>query len=265
MVDELDVFLDRVVQFDRAGRDLIGAAPVDDLDVLAARQALGDPTRVHRDVAAADHHDRFGHLRALARVDSSEEADPVDHAVVVLTRDPHRLTPPRAHGEQHRIVTLLQLGQADVATEGGIEMHLETGTALHQTVDVLIDDTGGQSERRDPPNHHAAEPIRHLVDVHRVASGAEIMRGYQSGRAGTDDCHALFPGYRRRLRAVGCPELVHDKALEIANLHRAVAVGAATRRLTGASHTRPQMELNGLVEVIASKAPSKSCCQMRPM
>ena len=54
VVDELDPLLDRAVELVLARGDLVGAAPVDDLHVLAPGEPARDPARVHRDVAGAD-------------------------------------------------------------------------------------------------------------------------------------------------------------------------------------------------------------------
>ena len=179
VVEELDVLLDRMVELDLAGWNLAGAAAIDDLDVLAAGQALRDPAGIHRDVAATDHHHRLRHLGALARVHSAQEPHSVDDPLVLLSRNPHRLAPPGADGEQDRVVALLELPEAHLAAERGVEVHLEPGATLHQPVDVLVDDAGREPEGRDPPDHHAPEAVRHLVDVHRVAGDAEIVRGHQ--------------------------------------------------------------------------------------
>ena len=76
-------------------------------------------------------------------------------------------------------MALLEPPKAHVAPERGVEVHLEPGATLHQPVDVLVDDAGREPEGRDPPDHHAPEAVRHLVDVHRVAGDAEIVRGHQ--------------------------------------------------------------------------------------
>ena len=115
VVEELDVLLDRMVELDLAGRNLARAPAVDDLDVLAPGQAFRHPAGIHRDVPAADHHHRLRHLGAFARVHAAQEPHSVDDPLVVFSRNPHRLAPPRADGEQHRVVALLELGEAHVA------------------------------------------------------------------------------------------------------------------------------------------------------
>ena len=67
----------------------------------------------------------------------------------------------------------LSSSEAHVAPERGVEVHLKPGATLHQPVDVLVDDAGREPEGRDPPDHHAPEAVRHLVDVHRVAGDAQ--------------------------------------------------------------------------------------------
>ena len=74
-----------MVELDLAGWNLAGAAAVDDLDVLAAGQALRDPAGIHRDIAAADHHHRLRHLGALARVHPAQEPHSVDDPLVLLS------------------------------------------------------------------------------------------------------------------------------------------------------------------------------------
>ena len=117
--------------------------------------------------------------------------------------------------------------------ERGVEVHLEPGATLHQPVDVLVDDAGWEPEGRDPPDHHAPEAVRHLVDVHRVAGDAQIVRGHQPGRARAHDADAQAPRDRRRGRAPGRPELVHHEALQVPDLHRAVAVDTPAGGLAG--------------------------------
>ena len=76
-----------MVELDLAGWNLAGAAAVDDLDVLAAGQALRDPAGIHRDIAATDHHHRLRHLGALARVHPAQEPHSVDDPLVLLVPD----------------------------------------------------------------------------------------------------------------------------------------------------------------------------------
>ena len=121
-------------------------------------------------------------------------------------------------------MTLLELREAHVAPERGVEVHLEPGATLHQPLDVLVDDVGREPEGRDPPDHHAPQAVRHLVDVHRVAGDAQVVRGDQPGWARAHDADALLPRDRRRGRAVRRSELVHHEALQVPDLHRAVPV-----------------------------------------
>ena len=183
VVDELDPLLDRALQLDPARRDLRRTAPVDHLHVAAARQPLRDAAGVHGDIAAAHHRHRLRHLRPRALVHVAQELHAVDHTGAVLARNAHLPAPPGADGEDHRIVALLELIQRHVAPERRLQMNLHPGAAPHHAVEVLIDDAGRQAEGRDAPDHHAAEAVRHLVDMHRVARDREVVRRGQPGRA----------------------------------------------------------------------------------
>ena len=128
-------------------------------------------------------------------------------------------------------MALLELREAHVAPERGVEVHLEPRATLLQPLHVLVDDAGRKPEGRNPPDHHPPEAVRHLVDVHRVAGDAQVVRGHQPRRARAHDADALAPRDRRRRRAVRRPELVHHEALQVPNLHRPVAVDPPARGL----------------------------------
>ena len=237
VVDELDPLLDRALELDLAGRDLGRAAPVDHLDVLAAGQPLGDAAGIHGDIAAAHHHHRLRHLGPGALVHVAQELHAIDHAGVVLPRNAHVLAPPGADGEDHRVVALLELVQGQVAPERGVEVNLHPRTAPGHAVDVLLNDSGRQPERRNAPDHHAAEPVGHLVDVHRVARDRELVRRGQPGRPGAHHGDALRMPHRHRRRVVVVAHLIHDEALEIADLDGPVGIGAPAGRLATVRRT----------------------------
>src|SRR5262249_53239270 len=109
VVDELDALLDGSVQLVLAGWYLGRTAPVEDLYVLAARQSFGHATCIHGDIAAADYQDRFRQGRSLAVVHPAQKADSVDHLRMIVAGNAHRLSPPGADGQQHRIMAPLQL------------------------------------------------------------------------------------------------------------------------------------------------------------
>ena len=116
-VDEIDAFLDGAFEFDPAGRNFLGRAPVDHLDILAAGQALGHPAGVHGDIAAADHRHGLGHLGPRPGVDLAQVLDAVDDPLVVLAGNFHALAPPRADGQQHGVVAILELVEGDIAAQ----------------------------------------------------------------------------------------------------------------------------------------------------
>ena len=117
VVDDLDFLGDGALELVLARRDLLGAAAIEDLDPLVAGQPAGDAAGIHGDVAAADHEHRLRHRRPLAAIHPAQEADAVDHPGIVVARDAHGLAPPRADGQQHRIVARLELVERDVAAE----------------------------------------------------------------------------------------------------------------------------------------------------
>ena len=94
VVHEFDAFIYGALQFNGARRYLIRASAVDDDNVFTTGQAFGHTTGIHGDVAAADHDHRIRELRAFAGIDPAQEADTVDHAFVIFTRDSHWLAPP---------------------------------------------------------------------------------------------------------------------------------------------------------------------------
>ena len=237
VIDELDAFGRGAVELELPRRNLVRAAPVDDLDVLAPGQTPGHPARIHGHVTAADHHHRFRHLGACARIDPPQEAHTVDDTLVVLARDAHGLSPPGADGEQHGVVPGLELGQAHVTPERRARVHGEPLAFRGEAIEVFLDDAGRQPKRRDAPHHHAAGTLGHLVDVHLEAGDTQIVRRHQPGRSGTDDAHALRARDRYRRRVVVVTDRVHHVAFQIAYLHGPVAVGAPARRFArGVAH-----------------------------
>ena len=191
VVDEFDVFLDGALELVLAGRDLVGPAPVDHFHGLAAGHAQGRAAGVHGDIAAADDHNGLGQFRALARIDAAQERDPVDHILVVLSGDAHGLAPPGADGEQHRVMALFQLFHGDAVAERRVEMQRDAGALVEEAVHVLFDDVGRAAEPGDAPDHHAAGPVRHLIDVDLVAGDREVVRRGEAGRSGADNADAL--------------------------------------------------------------------------
>ena len=110
VVSELDALLDGTFELNFPRWYFIGAAPIDDFHVFAAGQAQGDAAGIHGDIAAADDDDVFRQLRAFTSIDTAQERYAVDNTGVVLTRDTHRLTPPRADCQQHGVVAGLKFG-----------------------------------------------------------------------------------------------------------------------------------------------------------
>ena len=233
VVDELDAFLDGALEFDLSRRDVFRTTAVDDLDLLATRQAQGGAAGVHGDIAAADDDDRRRHFGTFSRVDPAQELDAVDHAVVILAGDPHGLAPPGTDGEPHRIVAFLEPVQRDVPAQGNTRVDGETGTAGTQSLHVFLQGAGRQAKRGNAPDHHATRAVRHLVDINPEAGDGKIMGCHQSGRSGSNDADTLFAGDLRCRRHPFGSELVHDKALEIADLQGTVACRSPTCRFTG--------------------------------
>jgi hypothetical protein len=208
-------------------------APIDHLDVVAAGQAERGAAGVHRHVAAADHRHRVGHFRTRPGVDAAQELDPVDHPGVVLAGHVHAFAPPGTDGQQDSVVSFLQALQGDVPAERAVQVDLEPRAARGQAVQVFLDDPRRQAKGGDAPHHHTAQAVGHLVDVHLVARGAEVVRRHQAGRPAADDRDGLLPGDRDRRRVIVAPHLVHDEALEIADLQGAVAGGTAAGGFAG--------------------------------
>ena len=181
VIDNLDTLVDRALQFLASRRHRLVVTPVNDLDVLDAGQPFGDATGVHRDVAAADHQHGFRQGRPSAGVDVVEETHPVLDEGLGLARNPHRLADKGADRQQHRRVLLLQLVQRNLVAERGIGVNLDAGAVRGHAVDILLHRFLGQTKARNAPEHHAAELIGGLVDVHLVAGLGEIVRRGQPG------------------------------------------------------------------------------------
>ena len=65
----------------------VGAVAAVDQDRLLDVEALGDPRRIHRGIAAADHGDDPAEFRRHAPLDMLEERDRIDHLPAVGGRD----------------------------------------------------------------------------------------------------------------------------------------------------------------------------------
>ena len=89
-------------------------------------------------------------------------------------------------------MAFLQLVEGDVLAEFAIEVQLDPRAFGEEAVHVLLDHMGRAAEARDAPDHHAAGPVRHLVEMNRVARDREVMRGGEAGGAGADDADGLF-------------------------------------------------------------------------
>ena len=130
-------------------------------------------------------------------------------------------------------MALLELIETDVAAKSGVEVNVQALALVREAIDILVDDAGWQAESGNPPDHHATEAVTHFVDVDGVAGDAQVVRRCQPGGAGADNADGLLLRYRHRRWIAAVSHLIHDKALEIANLQRSVTVGAAARRLAG--------------------------------
>ena len=144
VVEDLDPLLDRPPELVLAGRDLVGPAPVDDLHVLAAREAPRRAAGVHRDVAGADDDHLRRQLGPLAAVDAAQELDSVLDPPVAAVLQVEPLGPPRTDRQEDGVVALLQLLEGDVVPERRSQVHRDPWTARQHPVDVLAEDLGGQ-------------------------------------------------------------------------------------------------------------------------
>ena len=219
------------MEFVLAGGNLLRPPTIDDLDVLAAGQALGHAAGIHGDVTATDDHDGLGQFGPFAAVDAPQEGHAVDDARVLIAWHAHGLAPPGADAEQHRLVPLLELFEGYLMSEPGVEVHLDARAVIEDSVHVLLDDPHWKPEGRDAPDHHAAEAVGHLVEVHFVARLGQVLRGGHARRPRTDDAHRLVLRDLDGRQMVILSELIHDEALEIADRQGAVGVGAAAGRL----------------------------------
>ena len=232
VVDELDALFDRSVELVLARGDLVRSAPVDNLDVLAPGQALGDAAGVHRDVAGADDDHADGSSGRAPPLTRAEERDAVDDARIV-----DRASEPRPFAHHAPIVNSaaswrsFSSSRVTSRAERRVEMHGDPRAAGEHPVDVLVEDLWRAAERGDAPGHVAAEHPGQLVDVDRVARLREILRGGQAGRAAADDADRLRLRDRHGGRAMRRAELVHHVALQVADRERPVRVGAAAGRL----------------------------------
>ena len=112
-------------------------------------------------------------------------------------------------------------------------MHLDPGAVPEHPVDVFLEHLGGQPERRNAPDHHAAEPVGQLVDVDLIARLGEILGGRQPRRAGPHDADRLFLGHGHRGQVIVLAQSLHHEALEVADRERPVTLGPPAGGLAG--------------------------------
>ena len=216
-----------------AGGNLLRPAAVDDLHFFHARHAQCRAAGVHGDVAAAHHDHLFRQRRALAGIDAAQEAHAVDDILVGLAGNAHGLAPPRADGEQHGGMALLQLVQRHVLAQRHAAMQVNVRAMLEQALHVLGDDAGRQAEAGNAPHHHAAGLVHHFVDVDFEARFGEVLRRGEAGGACTNDADRLLAGDLYRGQVMVVAQLVHHVALQVADGDRAIRVGAAAGGLAG--------------------------------
>ncbi len=162
---------------------LAARSPVQDRDRRVPAECRAG--RVHRGIPASDDRDLRSQVDVLAVVDHGEVVDPEMHSSQVFARDPQR-PPYRGAGRQeHRVMTLSQLGEVlsarDLSTEG--EADAEVLDPCH----LGVDDLGGQPEVRDAHAQHS--PGRGGTVVHRdpVAPAGELIGAGEPCGAGADD------------------------------------------------------------------------------
>ena len=112
-------------------------------------------------------------------------------------------------------------------------MNGESGTLMLKTLNILFNNSRGQSKLGDTPDHGAAQSVSHFINRHRKPRFAQIKSSGQSCRTRPHNTDGLLAGHLEsgfgHIRA----QFIHHKSFEIADLYRTVAAFAATGRLTG--------------------------------
>ncbi len=209
------------------------AGPTIEQDRVFSTLTQGDPNAVDGGVTTADNTDLLAHAGRLAHVGFTEELDTTGEetlVALVLPFDTCRLRLMRARRNQHGVVLLFQLHQADVLADMRIVLDLDSHLA--NDVDIPLQDVARHPVSRDTDGDHAtAKTFRQrFVDGAVIAFEGQVVSGGQTGRAGTDNSDFLFLlrlRLHRRLEAV-LPLVIGSGPLEHHDVDRIIDVGPAT-------------------------------------
>ena len=212
-------------------------------------QCSGD---VHGDVAATDHHCLPGGTKILPSSGLSQQINRFAYVGVVTTGNAGSAPQLQSQAQQHRVVCIAQLGQADILANGSIAAQVDADRPNH--VHVFINDVVGQPVLRDAPAGHTARFVERLKHRHTVSFFRQIKCGRQACRASANNCD-FFASRRGQLAndqflAPLKGYLVHDVALKPTDRNGVSFVTRGTGGLTfvGADPSTDTGEWIGLVQ-----------------
>ena len=258
----------------------VGGRLAEQLDLRHRRRALAVRVAdaVRAGVAAADHDHvlagRGDRRRALAvagdpAVAAVEVLHRVVDAVELAPRDGQVARHARAGGDDDGVVALAQLVGADIDADidAVLELHAlgaRSWSRRRSTTHFSILKSG--TPKRTKP----AARLVALVDRHRVAGPAQLLRGGEAGRAGADHRDAAAGLERRRPRhdPALVERAVDDRDLDLLDRHRVAladlqhAGGLARRRAQLAGELR---EVVGGVQLVDRRAPAVAVDQVVPV
>src|SRR3954453_15113824 len=229
-----------------------GVAAADDDHVLARR---ADPRLA---LAAAGH----------PPVATGEVVHREVHAVELAPGNGEGARHARAGGDHDRVVALAQLVGADVDPD--VDPVLEAHALGRELVEAPLDHPLLDLEVRNAEADQAAAGLVALVDRHRVAAAAQLLRGREAGRARADDRDAAAALEVRRPRRD--PALVNravdDRDLDLLDRDRVALAdlehaGGLARR--GAQLAGELGEVVGRVQLVDRLAPAVAVHEVVPV
>ncbi len=150
----------------------------------------GHPDTVNSCVTTPDHADLLTHSGRFAHIGIAQKLDTASEETVVafiLTFDTHRLRFVSTGSQQHGIMLLFQLHQADVNTDLGVIDNIDThGT---DNIDITLKDmTRHPVGRNTDSNHTTAKTFRQgFVDGAGITFESQIVGSRKTSRAGSDN------------------------------------------------------------------------------
>ena len=184
-----------------------------DRRLVACRRPQRGAGGVERHVAATDDDDPAAEVDAEAPVDVEQELDRRQHAVELVAGQVEVAPSPAPDGHEQRLVTVQQLRDRHVDADP--ERELDVDAELDDGLDLAGDEPAGEAVLGDAEHHHPAEAVGRLVDGHRMAGQAQLVRRREPRRSAAD--HADRAERRRWDRTV---RLVPHRARRRSSRHR---------------------------------------------